>query len=167
MRRRCKDPKNNRFKNYGGKGIKVCEEWKTSFKSFCFDMGNRPTERHSLDRIDNNKGYHKENCRWATPQEQARNKSTSIYIFYNGKKITLFELSIILKMPYKLLFYRYKKWGDGERLLSKKRKLRRFYLNGKQATALELSCVLNVSIATIFRWINLKKIPLKGFHADS
>tara|TARA_R100000951_G_scaffold49479_2_gene41801 strand:+ start:103 stop:555 length:453 start_codon:yes stop_codon:yes gene_type:complete len=75
MRMRCLNNKNPRFKNYGGRGITVCDEWKNSFVSFYNDMGDMGAGM-SLDRIDNNKGYYKGNCRWATKSEQQRNINT-------------------------------------------------------------------------------------------
>lgn len=76
MRRRCYSPQRHNYKYYGGKGIKVCDRWLgiDGFKNFCKDMGNKPTEQHSLDRIDNTKDYGPENCRWADKQTQAMNR---------------------------------------------------------------------------------------------
>lgn len=73
MKQRCYNPKNWAYKYYGGRGIKVCEEWKNSFLTFAKDMGEHP-EGMSLDRIDNDGDYCKSNCRWATKKEQMNNK---------------------------------------------------------------------------------------------
>lgn len=87
MLKRCRGTN----KYYGGRGISVCNRWRESFSNFLSDMGRRPSPKHSLDRIDNNKGYFPQNCRWATPQEQARNKSNNRRIVVRGKTKTLIE----------------------------------------------------------------------------
>lgn len=74
MRRRCYRPKEVGYVNYGGRGISVCDEWKYNFECFVGDMGAKPSKNHSLDRINNEMGYSKDNCRWATRTEQNRNK---------------------------------------------------------------------------------------------
>jgi len=70
---RCINIENVRFKDYGGRGIRVCESWLESFENFHKDMGDRP-EGMSLDRINNNGNYEASNCKWSTPKEQAKNR---------------------------------------------------------------------------------------------
>jgi hypothetical protein len=79
MKQRCYNPKHNRYYLYGGKGIKVCDRWLENFKNFFDDMGQRPSDRHSIDRIDSNGMYEPTNCRWATYSEQNTNKSWEHY----------------------------------------------------------------------------------------
>ncbi len=80
MIRRCRDPRNNAWAHYGGRGITVCDEWAESFGAFMRDVGPRPTPNHSLERVNNDGSYCKSNCRWATKIEQANNKRTSTRI---------------------------------------------------------------------------------------
>jgi hypothetical protein len=73
MKARCTNPKRPNYANYGGRSIRVCKRWGESFVAFLQDMGCRP-EGMTLDRINNDSGYYKANCRWATPSQQNRNK---------------------------------------------------------------------------------------------
>lgn len=77
MRQRCSNPRSREFVRYGARGIKVCERWQ-SFANFLADMGERPSETHSLDRIDNDGNYEPGNCRWATVKEQSENKRPTL-----------------------------------------------------------------------------------------
>lgn len=100
---RCENKKHPYYRNYGGRGITVSKEWRNSFTEFLKDMGERPSDLHQIDRINNNKGYSKENCEWATHQENSNNrfyKNTGTFynkalnkwqteVRYNGKRYYL------------------------------------------------------------------------------
>lgn len=92
MKRRCYYKKDKHYKDYGARGITVCSSWLKSFENFLTDMGKCP-DNHTLDRIDNEKNYNKNNCKWANHFEQSRNRRGVIWVFYMGKKITANELS--------------------------------------------------------------------------
>ena len=91
MHQRCTNPKHIGYPNYGGRGIGVCERWR-SFENFLEDMGERPSQ-HSIDRKDVNGDYSPDNCRWATQREQSLNKRSNRIIEFRGKKQTLLEWS--------------------------------------------------------------------------
>lgn len=105
MRRRCRNPKSRSFHYYGGRGIAVCERW-GKFENFLADMGERPSARHSLDRIDSNGNYEAGNCRWATDLEQNRNRSITRRISFNGQTKTLKEWADETGIAYKTLHQR-------------------------------------------------------------
>lgn len=88
---RCYYKSTNQYKNYGGRGIKVCEEWKhmqgfINFYNWAINNGYKETL--TLDRIDNNKGYCPSNCRWITPKEQSNNRRNNVYYIFNGETKT-------------------------------------------------------------------------------
>lgn len=87
MRQRCNNPNDKDYKNYGARGVTVCSEW-LSFDAFYADMGDPPAKGMTLDRIDNSKGYFKENCKWSTPKEQASNRRTTVWLEYGGDRYT-------------------------------------------------------------------------------
>lgn len=79
MHRRCTSPLDARYADYGGRGIAVCEEW-SLFETFFKDVGIRPSIEHSIDRVNNNLGYYKDNVKWSTPEEQMRNKQNTRFL---------------------------------------------------------------------------------------
>lgn len=90
MKTRCTNPAADSYKDYGARGIKVCDRWKT-FLNFYEDMKDSYKEGLWLDRIDNDRDYCKENCRWVTAEESNQNKRTIKHYEYNGKALTIVE----------------------------------------------------------------------------
>jgi hypothetical protein len=93
MKKRCSNPNSTDYKYYGGRGIKVCERWRTSFESFLADMGECPGPDMTLDRIDGTKGYEPGNCRWASRLLQAENKAATILVEFEGKSMSLSQFA--------------------------------------------------------------------------
>lgn len=93
---RCTNEKNQRYPEYGGRGITVCERWMNSMAAFYADMGRRPSALHSIERINNDGNYEPGNCRWATQKEQCRNRRTTVLHAAHGKSLTLPEWSEVL-----------------------------------------------------------------------
>lgn len=91
IKRRCNIPTCSHYKSYGGRGIKVCDKWINSFDDFYTDMGNRPSNYHSIDRINVDGDYEPSNCRWATRYEQSINKRNTRYETIDGVKKPLLE----------------------------------------------------------------------------
>lgn len=91
MKARCYNLNAKGYKNYGGRGITVCERWLHSFVNFFLDMGRRPTAKHSLERRNNALGYTPANCYWATPLEQQSNKRNNRRYTYQGVTLHLAE----------------------------------------------------------------------------
>ena len=106
LKRRCNNPNCEAYKNYGGRGIKVCDEWNDAsvFVSWCLSNGYK--KGLTLDRIDNNKGYSPSNCRWVTRKVQANNKRNNRLITYKDVTLTLAQWSEKLNMSYSVLKYR-------------------------------------------------------------
>lgn len=153
MMQRCYNPNNARYHRYGGRGILVCERWGSSFRNFYADMGDAP-EGTSLDRIDNNKGYSPDNCRWATAQEQANNRDTNVRIEHDGKSMTIADWARYLNLPYHWIKNRYKRGYAPPELFSKEhlpyRKAQTYEYQGKQVTLKELSVLTGTKLQTLY-----------------
>lgn len=89
MKSRCLNPNDHSYAEYGARGIHVSQSWSASFRTFYADMGPRPSSSHSIERIDNNGDYCKENCKWATRDEQSNNKRDSHFLTYGGETLTI------------------------------------------------------------------------------
>lgn len=109
---RCMNKNNPSYPRYGGRGITVCDRWLESFENFYEDMGDAPTPDHTIDRIDNNKGYSPDNCRWATRQEQNMNYSRNIPITINGRTMPLAAWVKETDLKYATVYRRLKYAGN-------------------------------------------------------
>lgn len=110
MLTRCRTPTHHAWKDYGGRGITVCERW-TTFDNFIADMGPRPSSKHSLDRTENDEGYGPDNCRWSTRREQALNRRNTIKITFRGETRPVCDWEDILGLPRAIIYTRLKHMG--------------------------------------------------------
>lgn len=114
---RCNTESSPLYKGYGGRGIKVCDPW-LDFNLFIADMGRRPSKTHSIDRIDVNGNYCKENCRWATKKQQSRNRTNSRYIYVDGKKLQIDDYCDIYNVKPSTIKSRFRRGWSNERIIS-------------------------------------------------
>lgn len=118
MRQRCTNPSHKQYADYGGRGINVCDEW-DSFAAFYADMGSRPSGKHTIERIDNSRGYYPDNCEWATRSQQLRNTRRNRLITFNGKTMCMADWAIELGLHYKTLQNRINRGWTLERALAR------------------------------------------------
>ena len=132
MKARCNNPKLKVYPHYGGRGITVCEEWLHDFEQFeKWAVANGYKENLSIDRIDNDKGYSPDNCRWATKEQQANNQRTTLTVEYNGVTKTLHEWAKVLEIKPHTLYHRiYKRGWSIERAFTEKVSLDRYHRTG-------------------------------------
>lgn len=123
MKSRCYNKSHTSYRNYGGRGIQVCERWRYDFPTFLNDMGNRPS-KHTLDRIDNDGNYTPGNCRWATYKEQLNNKRGNRLLTLDGKTQTVSQWSTETGIKYWTLSQRVGRygWSDEDALTKPVRK---------------------------------------------
>lgn len=109
MKDRCLNPNSKKYPLYGGRDITVCEKW-LNFVGFLEDMGDCP-DTLTLERVDSNKGYNKENCRWASSIDQGNNTSSNVHADYLGETMTIAQLSKITGLHYEPLRHRIRNLG--------------------------------------------------------
>lgn len=117
MRQRCYNPRNKDYKDYGGRGIKICKEWE-SFSVFLDDMGVAPSKSHSIDRMNNDGDYTPNNCKWRTCKFQCNHTRKNILITHNDQTKTLAQWSDTLNIGYSTLHKRYRLKWSAERILT-------------------------------------------------
>lgn len=133
MRQRCTNPKKREYKHYGGRGIKVCDEWAHSFLAFFAHVGERPSDKHSLDRIDVDGNYEPGNVRWATQQEQIDNTRTVKMVTINGKTQSHAAWGREMGLAVGQITARIKSgWGEIEAILTPSTPGQKRYMNVKR-----------------------------------
>ena len=106
MKKRCYDKNHKLYNRYGGRGITICDEWAKDFMSFYnWSMANGYQDNLTIDRIDNNKGYSPDNCRWVDMKIQSNNRCNNRRVCYQGQEYTLSELADKLGIEYKHFWY--------------------------------------------------------------
>jgi len=118
MIQRCCNKNNKAYPDYGGRGISVCEEWLNSFEAFVRDMGPRTSSELSIDRIDVNGNYTKDNCRWADRETQALNRRHAVKITFNGVTATIREWSKATGLTEKLIRTRHERGWSSEQIIT-------------------------------------------------
>jgi hypothetical protein len=119
MKSRCNNPANPKYRSYGERGIKVCEEWENNYFSFReWAMKNGYKEGLSIDRKDNNKGYSPDNCRWTTRIVQQNNMRSNVYLEYQGERHTVSEWWRITGIPRATIGKRMKRGWSAEQILT-------------------------------------------------
>lgn len=106
MKRRCHCPTDKSYPRYGGKGVRVCDAWRSSFDTFISDVGRAPTPSHTIDRIDNGAGYEPGNVRWATAYEQQNNRSDNRKLTFGGETRGITEWSRVVGIARRTIEHR-------------------------------------------------------------
>ena len=120
MKQRCLNKNSKDYANYGGRGIKIYQEWIDNPITFYnWAINNGYNDNLSIDRIDNNGNYEPSNCRWVTPKEQARNRRNNKLITYNNETHCISEWAEITGIPRKCLEYRIRKWESLDRIFNR------------------------------------------------
>lgn len=152
MKLRCYNEDNINYKYYGGKGITICDEWMESFDNFYhWAINNGYANELTIDRIDSNKGYSHDNCRWVTKREQSYNRSMSVKLTLNGRTMYMTEWAEELEIDKKILSWRYRNGWSDEEILTRPRdyKESKLTLNGETHSMSEWSRITNINRATI------------------
>jgi hypothetical protein len=151
MRQRCTNPKAVGYKNYGGRGVKVCDRWQ-QFENFAKDVGARPSDKHTLDRHPNKHGdYEPNNWRWATSKDQNRNRRSNRLITYKHKTKTVTEWGEFFGMPPTRILGRLKYgWSFEDAVSAEPRTPLKLRLKSTSLTIEEWSIKLGIPAVTIY-----------------
>ena len=108
---RTENPKGDFFYRYGGRGIKMCDRWRNSFQAFYEDMGEPPSPKHSIDRINNDGNYEPNNCQWVPPIKQMGNQTRTIKVMVDGQETSLRNACKLRNLKYLAVYHQIKKYG--------------------------------------------------------
>lgn len=149
MKARCYNKNRKCYKNYGGRGIKICDRWSVvhGFENFVADMGIRPSPKHSIDRIDTNGDYCPENCRWATPKEQCNNKRVNICIKAGKQTFTVKQICDILGLNYNSIIHKVKRGIDINYIVCNKCDMRNPIVRNEAKKHTNYNRVLSIEIS--------------------
>jgi hypothetical protein len=147
---RCYNPSNPRYKDYGDRGITVCDRWKNSFETFFRDMGEKPSNKHSIDRIDVNGIYEPSNCRWVTATTQARNTRRNVKITIGDETKCVSEWAKQEGIDPITLGNRVSRGWRGADLLRPPITGKVLELHGRKMTVMEWSKETGISFNTIY-----------------
>lgn len=152
MKSRCYNENSANYKYYGGKGVAICDEWLLSFENF-FDwaISNGYNESLTIDRIDSEKGYAPDNCKWSTKKEQSYNRSMSVKLTLDGRTMYMTEWAEELGIDKKTLSWRYKHGWSDEEILTRPidYKENKLTLNGETHSMSEWSRITGIKLSTI------------------
>lgn len=160
MRNRCNNPKCKDYPYYGGKGVKVCDEWSDYgiFRKWAYANGYVENAGVSIDRIDVNGMYSPDNCRWATKREQMNNMSSNHLITYNGETHTMAEWAVIVEIPFGIIESRLRayRWDVPRALTTPVNgHIKMYEYNGEKHTIKEWAKIYNINIHTLYNRINV------------
>lgn len=157
MKNRCYNKNSPRYKDYGMKGIRICNRWLSNREEFfLWALDNGYNDTLSIDRVDNDGDYCPENCRWVTSKTQANNTSRNRYVTYNGKTMTISQWSDEVNIPYRVLLYRITAGWDMEDAfrLKENRKLHFIEYRGERKTMAEWSRAFGIPYSRLKQRIN-------------
>lgn len=155
MKSRCLNPNHDSYADYGGRGITICQEWIDSYEAFLAHIGRRPSVKHSIERIDNSKGYTPGNVKWATAREQSWNRRSSRLITYSGETKPLVEWARLCGLTSSSLSHRLDAlhWPM-EKAISKPTRLRYITLNGETKQLYKWAQSSGISIRVLEKRLN-------------
>ena len=152
IKKRCLNRKSKSYINYGGRGIKICQRWMKGFENFWEDMKEGYSDDLTIDRIDNDGDYCKENCRWADMETQLNNRRNSVFLTFGGVTKTISQWERKLKTKGGTLKHRVYYGFDDLDIITKpiKKNIKKHRYNGKMYTVKELSEISNIKTGTIY-----------------